>query len=325
MPVQQGSGFGKRFAKVNTALKEHSTKAPEVKFGDLPPGIRGGIAKLTECKFGIYDKGDNKGQFFFMGMGSVVEPSEGPNGEPIRGLFTSTSPMPCCETKTRDGTVTSELDNLKKVQDVLKLLGAAPESIDTAEGMESTAAALKQSPPYFRFSTSAGKVTDEYPTPRTWHNWQGVKGIENYVPPDVVGEAQQDNSPQAPETQSTPSANGEGFDLDALTTAADADDMGAKKKLTDLAKEAGVSENDVTGAENWAAVAELIQKASTKPSTPYVPVKDTICLYTPPGKRKAIECNIDIVDKKSNQATLLNNDDKKTLYKGVPWAEMSAV
>ena len=46
------------------AVEQH--KDDETKLGAgsrLPEGIEGGVARLVDCRFGQYEKGDNKGEF----------------------------------------------------------------------------------------------------------------------------------------------------------------------------------------------------------------------------------------------------------------------
>jgi len=54
------------------------------------------------------------------------------------------------------------------------------------------------------------------------------------------------------------------------------------------------------------------------------PEKEDIYFYKPKGKRKLIECEVTQVFVKQNTVTLLNNDDRKTQYKGVPWSSLKA-
>ena len=82
------------------AHEENKNVKPEPS-GELPGGIRQGVARLVQCKIVEIKKGDNVEKLMFYASGSVVAPREH-NGIPIYGLFTSiTEPIYNTPTRTR--------------------------------------------------------------------------------------------------------------------------------------------------------------------------------------------------------------------------------
>ena len=58
-----GGKMAERTKKIHNEVRG---KPVEVKdFSDLPPNIRGGVARLTTAKFGKYASGPNEGKGFF--------------------------------------------------------------------------------------------------------------------------------------------------------------------------------------------------------------------------------------------------------------------
>lgn len=263
-------------------------KNDEVQYGqggDLPGGIDNGIAQLVECKFGQYKTGDNQGEYFFYAAGTVVKPKEH-DGIPIEGLRTSIM-EPMCETPGRSRE--SIEDHVAWVINEMKKLGVQTEDV-SYDDLETTAAALKDSAPYFMFRTWQGEVTKQYPNPRVNHTWR--KAIE-FSPEDDT-EAVQDNTAKAPsspakapakaatapKSSNPPKASpaskavkpesakeaaepgaGIGDELDSLGDKADEGDTDAQAELTRLAVQAGIEESTVEEAESFNSVAQMIRDA----------------------------------------------------------------
>lgn len=122
--------------------------------GGLPGGIENGIAQIVECKFGIYEKGDYKGEYFFYAAATVLQPKTHRvknDDVPIFGLRTQIGPEPICDTpgKTRqtlDDHVAWVLNEYRKLGIDTTQLGA--------DDIEPTAEAIKQAGPFTRFRTS---------------------------------------------------------------------------------------------------------------------------------------------------------------------------
>lgn len=284
--------------RLNKSVAKHATDATKYGIVRLPPGINNGIARLKECGFGVYKEGANKGQPFFRAMGVVVSPesietADGPT--PVAGLQTSII-VPLCDTKNADGQETSFDEHVETVMNEMRKLGGPDftASAETAEDLASLANDLVEAAPYFRFSTSAGKKTPKYPTPRTWENWHGSKGLEDYSPPDAEPEDDQSGDVEEPEekpskpagkgTKPTPSGNGKPRkdlktaakkveeeepeesaeepdfnDLESLAERADEGDEDAAATLAEHAANAGIDEDTVTSAKSWSSIVELIK------------------------------------------------------------------
>jgi hypothetical protein len=181
------------FDRVAEAHEEH--KGDETRLGgggDLPAGIEHGVARLVDCRIGVYQKGDNQGEPFFMASGTVLDPAEVVQVDPktkksrkisIRGLRTSIGPEPLCDTTKANGDVVSLADHWDRVLNHLRLLGIDTKDIEpsdvVAEGDDDYASgpileALVESAPTFRFRTWQSKPTPQYPDPRTNHEWRGL-------------------------------------------------------------------------------------------------------------------------------------------------------
>lgn len=190
MPAQTGKSklMAKYGPAIDQAVRNHGGDETEYGRIDLPPGITNGVARLVECKFDTYKTGDNTGEFYFRAAGVVVEPTEVEHkGQliPVAGQQTSIM-VPVCQTKNQAGKVTTQEENVARILNEMRKLGADTNGAGVAE-MEALADALKEAAPYFRFSTSQSPATPQFPNPRIWENWNGTKGLGEYVPPDEGG------------------------------------------------------------------------------------------------------------------------------------------
>ena len=185
-------------AKLATAHQENIGKEYKGSAGgDLPEGITNGIAKLTSAKFGIFEQGDNKGQFYFMASGIVVDVPQDDLKWAI-GLRTQWGPEPICDTVSKAGAQfnKSTAEHLEKVYNLWRGLGVNPDEIDagTDGALEATAEAMQNAGIYFKFRTWKGKETPQFPNPRVQHDWG--RACEHSPPEDAGGV--QDETPSAP-------------------------------------------------------------------------------------------------------------------------------
>lgn len=160
------------------------TKGDEAKlssFGELPPGINGGVAKLVDCKFTQVKEGDNQGKWMFYARAVVLEPVEftDPQGVTHRCAGKGTSiTCPLYDTPDRSSRKTVE-EHVQWVQNQFKLLGVQVTDLGV-DDLEGTAAALKasaepgNSPIYLKFRTYSLKATPAFPNPKTLHEWEGA-------------------------------------------------------------------------------------------------------------------------------------------------------
>ena len=191
--------------KLRKAHENH--KADDVKYdanGGLPAGIENGIAQLKTCKFGQYEKGDNKGEFYLMMTGIIVEP-KAHEGVPVQGLRTSIM-EPMCDTPTRSRK--SVDDHVAFVYNEFKKLGADTADADP-DNLEELAAAVQEAAPYFRFRTWKGSVatSGQYAgkESRTQEVWNGIViGYEQEVSGEVEDETEEAAKPAPAKKPATP-------------------------------------------------------------------------------------------------------------------------
>jgi hypothetical protein len=184
------SGVFSRYGpKAVEAFNRHKGDETEYgNFGDLPPGIDGGIAQLVDCRvLEIKEGKQNAGELMFFARGVVVEPEQ--VEDPRTGLVV--------RIKNRNTTLSEPLfhtperarktfeDHMAHVLNQLRKLGLSTEDIAaTDEELNAQLATLKESAPFFRFRTWQGPKSDQYPNPRVNHTWEGTQGLEDYTPPD---------------------------------------------------------------------------------------------------------------------------------------------
>jgi hypothetical protein len=207
MPMQRSkvSGVFSRYGpKAVEAFNKHKGDETEYgNFGDLPPGIDGGIAQLVDCRvLEIKEGKQNAGELMFFARGIVVEPEE--VEDPRTGLVV--------RIKNRNTTLSEPLfhtagraretfeDHMAYVLNHLRKLGLSTEDIAaTDEEFNSQLATLKESAPFFRFRTWQGPKSDQYPNPRVNHTWEGTQGLEDYTPADEGSPVEDDATGPASE------------------------------------------------------------------------------------------------------------------------------
>jgi len=268
--------------RLGKALKKHAND--ETNYGvdltDPPPGITGGIAQLTSATIGEYKSGKYQGEKFCRMAGSIISPKKhtySPRtfssgkivvGEPttvdVAGLFTSIM-IPLCDTVKGDGTVVDMEEHVAAVENELRKLGADTSELESEEDLVALLEALVEAGPYFRFGTSSGDPTKDYPTPRTWQNWYGSKGLEDYTTEDMedeVEDATEEEEDDIPfddaEESVTEEEEDEGQTLEELADAADGGDEAAQIEIANRAKGCGVDPEDERYA-TWTAVATAIE------------------------------------------------------------------
>jgi hypothetical protein len=338
------SGLMQKYgAKLNEAVKKHG--ADETDYGQmrLPPGINNGVAQLDECKFDVYKSGDNAGEYYFLARGIIMQPYSvnTKDGEiKVMGLHTMIM-EPVCDTKTKEGKVTTQEQHISNILNEMRKLGADTKGVGVEE-LEAIAADLRAAKPYFRFSTSQGAVSKEYPDPKIWENWYGNKGLENYTPPSAEQQGGQpmerDNS--APGSSVNGQALGEQFsefdDLTSLAQRADAKDEEAQVKLEQLARASGLTDEHLGAAGNWAEVVEMINHVQSEAAAAEAPAEQLpepsigeVWKYHPTNpvtknrSDKPVDCEVLAVNKLKKTADLQNAVNRKAApYKGVPFAEM---
>jgi hypothetical protein len=298
---RKASGLG---GALKAHAKDETTYRQE--FIDLPPGINGGIAEIADAKLGVYQSGDNQGERFLYLAGVVLEPESvtyspkvwkdgkvtllDPVTVEVKGQRTSQT-LPLCDTTTRGGKEKSQNENVSVALNHLRMLGGEDftEDLQSQEDLEALLETLLELAPYFKFSTSGGTPTAEYPEPRTWENWHGSKDLEGYEPEepegitDATGEGEGDIPFDAPEEEPPEEEEGS-VDLVALGKAADAGDEEAEEKLTELAEAAEVDPDDI---ETWEEVGQTLQGKYNSKEEPESWEVGEVCKYKVPKKRVA--------------------------------------
>lgn len=304
--AQQGKSklMAKYGAKLDQAVTKHADAPIFTKGGAVPSGITDGVAQLTECCFKQFEKGTNQktadgksaeGEYYFYAMGVVQEDFPNDKDAPTRGLqlrIGNGFGIPVFDTKKGDGTIISQDERILEIENEMKKLGIAKESFTGGDVLEDLAAALQEAQPFFKFSTSAGKATEKYPNPRTWENWNGSKGLEDYSPPDADSAVDDQTEASAPAVKAksappskppvskptakvapTPEPEPEadvpfGDELDDLVAECNSDDVDmaadGTAKLSGIAEELGI---DASTVDSWEEVAQLVRDARSNTST----------------------------------------------------------
>lgn len=344
--------MAKRVVKTNLldkALQNHA--ADETDYGreiiDLPPGISNGVAQLIEAKIGEYKKGDYQGKQFLYLAGTVIEPIEHTHipkvfqdGKvtllpavtlTIEGQRTSLM-VPLCDTTDAQGEVVELDDNIGRAMNELRKLGVDTESVDSEQGFAELLEIAKSGGIHFKFSTSSRDPTAAYPQPRTWENWYGSGGLEDYIPDEdsseVVDKTQDGEQLESPEPAGEAETTPEGIHSESLQegdgAAADEGDTKAGNRLTALADGLGI---DVNAYPTWQEVEDLIaeQSPTTGEKKEFVPPETgEIFGYKPPRARKEKQCKVMAVFTAAETCNLksLENGD---VFRGVAWDKLVEV
>lgn len=379
MPAQKGkSGFlakhGDRMRKAFDAHKGDETEYSN--FGDLPAGVEG-VAQLVECRLTQVKEGKkNAGEWLFYAAGAVKQPAEF-EGQRLFGRRTSIT-CPLYDTPDRQGRKTLE-EHLAWVTNELRKLGVDTAEMDVEE-LPDTLAAVKEAAPHFRFRTwkgdkqTQGRYKDQ--EPRVQHFWEGIvdwtEDDEAGMPSQAQDNTRAPGTPKAaaavrvattPRTAASP-VNGKGTagegkvkptekeeppegpefgDLDSLAEAADGGDDGAVEKLTQLALDAGVTQEQIDEADNWSSVVELIGGAGEESEAPEetateevteeedgTPKVEQVFSYRPvdPTTKKkaakAIQVEVTAVNTEKKTCDVKSLSDRKKGWRGVKWDALEA-
>ncbi len=315
---------------------------------------KSGIARLIKCKFDTYKSGRMEGEWYWSGQAVALEPSESPSGDPVAGLYTYLR-VPLCDTERRDGTTVSVDEHIGTLLNEFRKLG-----LDTSEysdeELEQMSEDLQDSQPIFRFSTSQAEATKEFPNPRVWENWHGVRGIpKDYSLPDedevedetdeIEEEEQQEEQPevQAGKKSKGTKKGGKGgskkqddeVDVVALAEAADAGDQDAQVKLEAICDDKGIDAED-DQYDSWEDVAKAILGGEAhedkeeyedaedvaEEEEDFEPEKGLVYFYKPPRARSAREMEVTAVFSGKQTANLKDLETQK-VFKGVAWGQLS--
>lgn len=314
-------------SRVDKAVKENRDKPIENNgFVELPGGIEGGIAKLVDCRFSQYKKGDLKDEWFFIARGVVTAPVSH-EGIPIVGLSTMIM-EPICDTER--GKRQSIEEHVAYVLNEMKKLGVDTDDA-TGEDLESFADALMEAQPTFRFSTTSWKPDDAPPEqkPRIYHNWHGAVEMEIDTSDDVneVDDEEEENLPFSDvKDDNTPTDKSDDLTLNELAELADGGDTDAEEQIAKAAEEAGFTEDQYGDLSSWLDVVDLINTKSPDFSENEEETaelkKGDVVQYVPPGYEGAEDMEVIAINTKRQLVTLKSLADEEE-YKGVPIAALS--
>lgn len=334
----------------NKAIAEYKDAPVEYGRQDLPPGIKGGIARLERAYFGEYKTGDNQGQAYLYLEGVVLEPYSVMYNNMdvvVEGAVTKQILAYCATKGTKPKT---QAENIRTMMNEVKKLGGEDflANVTTEAQLEAKVKQLEQAHPYFKFETRQGTATPQYPNPRTFESWFGSKGMENYEPGQGNGGVEDATGSRT----ANPSSNGVGAsvtdtsgafdefggDISSLVEVASQDEesqetLNARVKLQEMAKEAGISEEDVQEAPSWQAIADLIEsggdRTTEESQEDTTPVLKRVYKFHPidpktkkPGK-KAVEVSVLSIDEKNKTARCKNVESPKIIYEKISWDALS--
>lgn len=339
--VQQKSSLaGKLGTAGRKAVEAHKDDDTEFDTGGrLPAGLEDVVCQLTKCYFAQYDKGANKGEYYFRASGVVVAPSEvtvDPNGrvadkgvkKKIEGMQTSIMEA-MCDTPNQKSRPTTE-DHMAWVLNEMRKLGADTKDV-SVDDLEELAQSLEEEAPYFRMRTWKGEPTKQYPNPFLNEVWQGQVDFEasdadaTQEVVDESGEVEEQNE------EATEEEGGEEeVDLEALGSAADQEDEDSMATLTELATEHSLDPNEY---ETWAELAAVLSEAmgggeeeaaEEEPAEEVVPEKGEVWDYVNPKTKKKVNVEITAVFPKNKTVNAKNLEDNKSVYKAIPWDKLSS-
>jgi hypothetical protein len=304
------SAFQSKLAK---AAKRHANDETDYgqDFTNLPPGITGGIAQISAARFGEFKSGANEGEPFIYLAGVVKKPSQHiyspkvfadgavqvleAQTMDILGLQTGMT-LPLCDTQTATGKVTNFDANFEIAMNELRKLGVDTSEIQTQEDIQELLDLLLEEKPHFRFSTSAGKPTAAYPEARTWENWRGDRGLEEYEEEDSDDEVEEEEDEEEEETN---------------------DEEEEEEEEEEDDEENDVEEDD----EDEDDEEEEEDEEEDEEEEEFIPVKGDIYLYKPPRKKKWIDVEATRILKTKKTCNLKSYDDGK-IFKDVPWDKL---
>jgi len=157
--------LAKQGDKLVKAHEEHKDDEPSYGSPQVPGGIEGGVAQLTDLYIAPYKSDVQtvalRGQSYFYGQATIVHPKEH-QGVPVLNMLTKIGPEALCDTPQAQGKRKTFSDHYGWMLNQLKILGfdaAQIKSNDKAvieKGILAGMKALTTQMPYFKFRTWKG-------------------------------------------------------------------------------------------------------------------------------------------------------------------------
>jgi len=274
--ITLGSALG---TKLNDVKKAHNAhRADETTFssgGDLPV-IDHGVAQLLSIGIGEYKEGKTKGKPYFFADGVVLSPNTvkvfGGGEVKVVGKRTRIQ-EPICDTPDRSRKTIA--DHWSWCLNEIRKLGMDTSKYDDPDELiEAANRLLVKAETQFNFRTWKGEPTQQYPNPRTNHDWGGAVSsdarvsssdlesgavtVEEDAPKDEPkGKAEKKSGKKQTEKEEGEPPNTD--NIQELVEAADNGDEAAQTRLTEIALANGVAESDIEQTGSWEEVGNLIE------------------------------------------------------------------
>jgi hypothetical protein len=286
----QKSAMAKRLSK---AIQNHASDNTRQarSFGELPGGIKGGIAQATSAKIGNYREGTQyAGEQYLQIMATIVSPNQVTAIEPfwdaeankvsfkdpvkvqVQGMYLSKM-LPLCTTQNprqkkeeeqtdADENVDIALNELRKIGLDTSELSDEAELVQLLEVVADPEVSL-----FFKFSTTYRNPSEAYPEAGIWENWNGNQGVEDFTldgeeeeheeeEVDVEDEEAEVEEEEDEEEEEVEEEEEEGAAyLEGDGEAADEGNEPAAARLTQAASDADIDPNKY---ETWVEVEELL-------------------------------------------------------------------
>ena len=282
--------------KVVAAHTEHKDKPVDTGDMRLPGGIKGGIAQLNKMYIGQYKpdvKDESKRGQEFLRVSGVVKTPKAHDGVTCEGLVTSVIVPLCDEPARGKRDAKTFADNWAEFQNTFQLFGVDPPNVDNiADGDKRAAAimsyyqasmtALMQRKPHFNFSTREwtppALPEQEQGTPmlfETWHTECQYNGVVDplagvslpaqELQPEPFTEPPS-GVPQTPTAAPTTEDSSDEIvalvelvmaDPNRLTEAISDEAAQAVARLTELAKAAGATDDQITAATDYDIIGQM--------------------------------------------------------------------
>lgn len=258
--------YGTEFRKAHEEAKNAETTYSS--FGDLPGGIENGIAQLVECKIDQYKSGEHEGESYFLAAGIVLEP-EYHDGIKVAGKRTQIM-EPLCDTP-KAGNRKTFAEHLHWVYNELRKLGIDTSEFEGEDDLKTALSSLVEAEAKFTFRTWKGKPTEEYPDPKTRHEWLGPyeEEEESEQEEEDAGKGTKDNTKPKNKEEKMPKKSSKveipaEKELKVWAKKADKGDATACDKLSKFAVSLGYEEDAVEEADNWGEVVKMILSGPPK-------------------------------------------------------------
>jgi hypothetical protein len=360
MPSGSGkSSFAAMVGEAGKKAHEQHIKDP-VASGDLPEGIKGGVAQLKTISASKYENGDNKGKLYVRFGYVVTFPEHTEAGERVAGRQFS-------ENYNMFGRAGKTFGlNFQSVPDTFEnryasFLARLKESFGISEAVtfdqiDQVLAALQSKKPMVRFGTSKatdqGRVFPRVGRDYVAENGEAATGAADSAVEDQTGDQTGDADQGAePSYGATDGPDLDALDLDGLLELAVTDEgEAARNKILEIADEHGIKD-DVESADDWQTGVDLLKAtiganadgddpaAAAPDPEPFVPKKGVACRYQPVGKdgkplmvagkkAKVQEVEIQSSSERGQWVTLKDTTTGKAvvgsdkLPRKVPWAEL---